>query len=100
VHPLLVVAVPLVLIILVMILNRVGLAFDQPPGSPEQDPAKKLPVERENFRNSFDRQKTRALKWQERTGRPSAIHPVIRRHGEQSGSFLAGIAEIVFNRLA
>ena len=67
-HPLLVVAVPLGLIILGMILNSIGLSFDQPPSSPEQDPAKRLAVEREVFRNFFDRQRTRALKRQKRVG--------------------------------
>lgn len=67
-HPLLVIGVPLVLIILGMILNSVGLSFDQPPSSPEQDPAKRLAAERESFRQFFDRQRTRAMKRQKRTG--------------------------------
>ena len=41
-NPLLVVVAPLVLVIIGMILNSVGLSFDQPESSPEQDPAKKL----------------------------------------------------------
>lgn len=67
-HPLLVVAIPLVLISLGMILNSIGLSFDQPPSSPEQDPTKRLAVERESFRNFFDRQRSRALKRQKRVG--------------------------------
>jgi len=39
-NPLLVVAIPLLLIILGMILNSLDLGFTQPPSSPEQDPAK------------------------------------------------------------
>lgn len=67
-NPLLVVAIPLVLITLGMILNSIGLSFDQPSTSPEQDPTKRLAVERESFRNFFDRQRSRALKRQKRVG--------------------------------
>lgn len=67
-HPLLVIAVPIVLIILGMILNSIGLSFDQPPSSPEQDPAKRLAAEREATRSFFDRQRGRALKRQKRVG--------------------------------
>lgn len=67
-HPLLVIAVPLVLIILGMILNSIGLSFDQPPSSSEQDPVKKLTAERESFRKFFDHQRSRAMKRQKRVG--------------------------------
>jgi hypothetical protein len=67
-HPLIVVVVPLALITLGMILNSIGLSFDQPPSSPEQDPAKRLAAEREAFRVFFDRQRSRALKRQKRVG--------------------------------
>jgi hypothetical protein len=67
-NPVLIVVIPLVLIILGMILNSIGLAFDQPPSSPEQDPTKRLAIEREAFRNLFDRQRSRALKRQKRVG--------------------------------
>ena len=67
-HPLLIVAIPLVLIILGMILNSIGLSFDQPPSSAEQDPAKRLAAERDAFRNFFDRQRSRAMKRQKRVG--------------------------------
>ena len=67
-HPLVVIAVPLVLIVLGMILNSVGLSFDQPPSSPEQDPVKRLTAEREAYRQFFDRQRSRALKRQKRVG--------------------------------
>ena len=67
-NPLLVVAIPLVLITLGMILNSIGLSFDQPPSSPEQDPTKRLAVERESFRSFFDGQRSRALKRQKRIG--------------------------------
>lgn len=67
-NPLLVIAVPLVLITVGMILNSIGLSFDQPPSSPEQDPVKRLAVERESFRQFFDRQRSRAMKRQQRVG--------------------------------
>jgi hypothetical protein len=67
-HPMLVIAVPLVLIIVGMVLNSIELSFDQPPSSPEQDPAKQLAAERESFRQFFDRQRSRAIKRQKRTG--------------------------------
>jgi len=68
VNPLLVVAVPLVLVIVGMILNNVGLSFDQPESSSEQDPAKKLAAERQAYRTFFDQQRTRSLKRQKRVG--------------------------------
>jgi hypothetical protein len=67
-HPLLVIAVPLVLIVLGMILNSIGLSFDQPPSSSEQDPVKRLTAERESYRQFFDRQRSRAMKRQKRVG--------------------------------
>ena len=67
-NPLLVVAIPLLLIILGMILNSLDLGFTQPPGSPEQDPAKRMAAERQTFREFFDLQRGRALKRQKRVG--------------------------------
>ena len=67
-NPLLIIAIPLVLVILGMILNSIGLSFDQPPSSSEQDPVKRLTAERESYRQFFDRQRTRATKRQKRVG--------------------------------
>ena len=67
-NPLLLVAVPVVLVILGMILNSIGLSFDQPASSPEQDPAKRLEAERQAYRKFFDLQRTRSLKRQKRVG--------------------------------
>jgi hypothetical protein len=67
-NPLLIIAIPLGLVILGMILNSIGLAYDQPPSSPEQDPLKKLTAEKEAYRQFFDRQRTRATKRQKRVG--------------------------------
>jgi hypothetical protein len=67
-NPLLVITVPLVLIILGMILNSIGLSFDQPPSSKETDPAKQLAAERETYRKFFDLQRSRSIKRQKRVG--------------------------------
>jgi hypothetical protein len=67
-NPLLIVAIPLGLVILGMILNSIGLAYDQPPSSSEQDPVKRLTAERESYRQFFDRQRSRAIKRQTRVG--------------------------------
>jgi hypothetical protein len=70
-HPLLIVAIPLGLVILGMILNSIGLSFDHPPSSPEQDPVKKLTVEKETYRKLFDQQRSRIIKRQQRVGQYS-----------------------------
>ncbi len=67
-NPLLVIAIPLVLVMVGMILNSIGLSFDQPESSPEQDPAKRLEAERQAYRRFFDLQRTRFLKRQKRVG--------------------------------
>ena len=69
--PLLVVAAPVVLVILGMMLNGIGLSFDQPASSAEQDPAKRLDAERRAFRSFFDAQRNQALKRQKRVGQYS-----------------------------
>lgn len=67
-HPLLVIAIPLVLIVIGMILNSIGLAYDEPPSSPEQDPLKRAVVEKESYRKFFALQRSRSLKRQKRVG--------------------------------
>jgi hypothetical protein len=67
-NPLLLVAIPLVLLIIAMVLNSFGLAYDQPPSSPEQDPLKRLTAEKESYRKFFDLQRSRSLKRQKRVG--------------------------------
>ena len=62
------IAIPLVLVILGMILNSIGLSFDQPPTSAEQDPAKRAAAEGEAFRRFFDLQRKRAVARQKRIG--------------------------------
>ena len=67
-NPLLVIAAPLALVIVGMILNSIGLSFDQPESSSEQDPAKRLAAERQTYRTFFDLQRARSLKRQKRVG--------------------------------
>jgi len=70
-HPLIIVAIPLGLVILGMTLNSIGLSFDHPPSSPEQDPVKRLTVEKETYRKLFDQQRSRIMKRQARVGQYS-----------------------------
>lgn len=63
---LLVVAIPLVLLVIAMIWNSIGLAYDQPPSSPEKDPLKRATIEKETYRKFFDLQRSRSLKRQKR----------------------------------
>ncbi len=63
-----IVAIPLMLVIVGMILNSIGLSFDQPPSSQEQDPAKRAAAEKENYRRFFDLQRSHAVKRQKRVG--------------------------------
>ncbi len=67
-HPLILVAVPLGLVILGMILNSIDLGFNQPPSSPEQDPVKKLKEEKESYRKFFELQRSRSVTRQKRIG--------------------------------
>ena len=67
-NPLLLVAVPVGLVIVGMILNGIGLEFDQPESSAEQDPAKRLAAERQTYRAFFDLQRKRLMKRQKRVG--------------------------------
>ena len=67
-NPLLVIAIPMVLMTIGMILISFQISFDQPASSTEQDPAKKLAAERQAYRTLFDSQRTRSLKRQKRVG--------------------------------
>jgi hypothetical protein len=67
-NPLLIIAIPLGLLTLGMVLNSIGLGYDQPASSSEQDPVKRLTAERESYRQFFDRQRSRATKRQKRIG--------------------------------
>jgi hypothetical protein len=67
-NPLLIIAIPIGLVILGMILNSIGLAYDQPPSSQEQDPAKRLAAEKETYRKFFNLQRSRSVTRQKRVG--------------------------------
>ncbi|MDZ4343950.1 MAG: hypothetical protein U1E51_16140 [Candidatus Binatia bacterium] len=56
------------MVIVGMVLNSIGLSFDQPQGSTEQDPAKRAAIEGEAYRRFFDLQRSRAVKRQQRIG--------------------------------
>jgi hypothetical protein len=51
-----------------MVLNSIGLSFDQPHSSAEQDPAKRAAAEGEAFRRFFDTQRRGAVQRQKRVG--------------------------------
>jgi hypothetical protein len=70
-NPLYIIAVPLALVIIGMILNSTGLAYDQPASSQEQDPTKKLAAEKETYRKFFNLQRTRSVTRQKRVGQYS-----------------------------
>jgi len=67
-HPMFIVAIPLVLLIVGMVLNSIGLGFNQPPSSTEQDEAKRAAAEKEDYRRFFDLQRRQAVKRQTRVG--------------------------------
>ena len=67
-HPIILVAIPLGLVILGMILNSFDLGYNQPPSSAEQDPVKKLTAEKESYRKFFDLQRNQSMKRQKRVG--------------------------------
>jgi hypothetical protein len=51
-----------------MVLNSIGLSFDQPPSSTEQDPAKRAAAEGATYRRFFDLQRKRSITRQKRVG--------------------------------
>ncbi len=67
-HPIVLVAIPLGLVILGMVLNSIDLGFNHPPSSTEQDPVKKITAEKEAYRKFFDLQRARSIKRQSRVG--------------------------------
>src|SRR4029077_6701338 len=67
-NPMFIVAIPLVLVIVGMVLNSIGLSFDQPPSSAEQDPAKRAAAEGETYRRFFDLQRKGSVTRQKRVG--------------------------------
>ena len=70
-HPMLIVAIPIVLVLVGIVLNSMGLSFDQPPSSAEQDPAKRAAAEGDAYRRFFDLQRKQAVARQKRVGQYS-----------------------------
>src|SRR5215204_661565 len=70
-NPLYIIAIPLALVIIGMILNSTGLAYDQPSSSQEQDPNKRLAAEKETYRKFLNLQRTRSVTRQKRVGQYS-----------------------------
>jgi prolyl-tRNA synthetase len=66
--PLLLLAITIVVMIVGMIWNNMGLAFDQPASSSEQDLNKRTEADRQAYRKFFDQQRSRFLKRQKRVG--------------------------------
>jgi len=67
-NPLYIVAIPLGLVILGMVLNSIGLAYDQPASSPEQDPLKRAAAEKQSYLKLFNLQRSRSVSRQKRVG--------------------------------
>ncbi len=67
-NPMLIVAIPIVVVIVGMVLNSIGLSFDQPPSSAEQDPAKRAAAESEGYRRFFDLKRKQSVTRQKRIG--------------------------------
>ena len=67
-HPIFIVAIPLVLVLVGIVLNSIGLSFNQPPTSAEEDPAKRTAADSEAYRRFFDLQRSRAVTRQKRVG--------------------------------
>ena len=67
-HPIFIVAITLVLVIVGIVLNSIGLSFNQPPTSAELDPAKRAVADVEAYRRFFDLQRSRAVTRQKRVG--------------------------------
>ena len=67
-NPMFIIAVPLVLVFGGMLWNGIGLSYDQPPSSAEQDPAKRAAAEGEAYRRFFDLKRKQSIARQKRIG--------------------------------
>ena len=67
-NPMFIIAVPLVLVFGGMLWNGIGLSYDQPPSSAEQDPAKRAAAEGEAYRRFFDLNRKQSIARQKRIG--------------------------------
>jgi hypothetical protein len=67
-NPMFIIAAPLLLVFAGMVWNSMGLSFDQPPSSAEQDPTKRAAAEGEAYRRFFDLQRKQTMTRQKRVG--------------------------------
>jgi hypothetical protein len=67
-NPMFIIAAPLLLVFAGMVWNGIGLSFDQPPSSAEQDPAKRAAAEGEAYRRFFDTKRKQTMARQKRVG--------------------------------
>ena len=62
IHPLFILTIPLVLVIVGLVMNSMGVPYDHPVPSPEQNPIKRIAAERDSYLQFIDLQRTRAIK--------------------------------------
>jgi hypothetical protein len=67
-NPIFIIAVPLALVFAGMVWNGIGLSFDQPPSSAEQDPAKRAAADGDAYRRLFDTKRKETIARQKRVG--------------------------------
>jgi hypothetical protein len=67
-HPIVIVGIPLILVIAGMVWNSIGLSFDQPASSAEQDPTRRAAAEGDAYRRFFDLQRKQSIARQKRIG--------------------------------
>jgi hypothetical protein len=67
-NPIVIIVAPLLLVFAGMVWNGIGLSFDQPPTSAEQDPAKRATADGEAYRRFFDMKRKETMTRQKRVG--------------------------------
>jgi hypothetical protein len=67
-NPIVIIVAPLLLVFAGMVWNGIGLSFDQPPTSAEQDPAKRATADGEAYRRFFDIKRKETMTRQKRVG--------------------------------
>jgi hypothetical protein len=67
-NPMFIIAVPLALMFAGMVWNGIGLTFDQPSASGEQDPTKRAAADGEAYRRLFETKRKETMARQKRVG--------------------------------
>ncbi len=67
-NPMFIIAVPLALVFVGMVWNGIGLTFDQPSASSEQDPTKRAAADGEAYRRLFETKRKETMARQKRVG--------------------------------